>query len=117
MNTCPVCRGEVNIEPPDWSGGRVRVDCSQCGSFEIGSKLIDELKSLPIDHWQIDLLKEGLANAQESVKITKDASNIAAVEPSASKRLTKLEKRSLRAKAEGKSTITGQIFYNGDADQ
>ena len=116
MDCCPICRCEVTIQPPDWSGGRMLVECASCGAYEIGPKVYDELAALPKSHWQIDRLREGLERANQPVKIAKASTNIIEVEPLGQK-MTKMQKWSLRKRAEkGESKTVGRIFNVRESD-
>ncbi len=117
MDNCPICDCEVSIRPPDWSGGRVLVKCANCGAYEIGPKVFDELTALPKPHWQIALLREELARANWPVKIAKAVTNIIEVQPLEQK-MTKMQKWLLKKRAEeGESKIVGKIFHDGKIDK
>jgi len=89
------------------------IDCSNCGHFEIGPKLCDELQLLPKNHWQINRIREAMPQVRGPKMITRDSTNIAEVKSISSDKLSKLQKKALRSKAEGKSTYIGRIIYTG----
>ena len=85
------------------------IDCSLCGQYEIGQGLYEELLQLPSGDWQIDRIREALERATQPSRISRAVTNIVEVEP-LGKRLTKLEKWSLRKRAEkGGREVSGQI--------
>lgn len=88
------------------------LNCGKCGRYEIAPELIDEILELPSMHWQVVLLREGLEKANSPVKISKTASNIAEVIP-LDKKMTKIEKWSLRKQAEEGPKIAGHIYFTG----
>jgi len=118
MNSCPVCKGTADIQSPDWDGGRMTVDCIRCGKFGIGHNLYDELLPLPDTDWRMKRLRLGIREVSEPKMIWKPLNNIVEVASVCSDKPTKLQKRYLRAKAEGR-TVTGGIVYKkgGEDDE
>ena len=94
----------------------MQIDCSKCGRYEIGPKLYEELMPLSENSWQIDRLVDGILKVPEPRMIRKQITNIAEVEPYGADKPTKLRKRFLRARAEGKTVTGPTIFYSGSAD-
>ncbi len=93
------------------------VECANCGTYEIGPKVFDELTALLKSHWQIDLLREELARANQPVKIAKAITNTIGVQPLEQK-ITKMQKWSLKKLAEeGEPKVVGKIFYDGKIDK
>lgn len=94
------------------------VKCVCCGPYEIGARVYDELVALPESHSQIDRLREELERISRPVKIVRNTNtNIVEVE-SLEEKLTKMQKRLLRKKAEeGKPKIAGHIYYKGKRDK
>ena len=114
MANCPFCSNSVRTSPPSWSGGRMHVECGNCGKYEIAPMLFEELAELPEASSCLERLREGFANVPEPRVIRKHHTNIVHVEPKGADKPTKLRKRSLRAKAEGKSVRGGSVFYAGN---
>ena len=92
------------------------LECSTCGKYEIGPKLYDELMPLPEDHWQIERLRVSISEIAEPKMIWKKSTNIVEVEPVGADKPTKMQKRHLRAKAEGKTIAVGPIIFVGGAE-
>jgi len=115
VDNCPLCGDVVEIEPAQWSGGRLKVRCPKCGSYEVGPKLFDELNSLPNDDWQLDSIRESILTIVQPRVISRKSTNIVTVEAEGADKLTKLDKKFLRAKAEGKTTTGGRIVSTGSA--
>lgn len=116
MDICPICRKEVSIEPPEWSGGRLVVKCSYCGPYEIGLKIYDELLILSESHWQIERLRDGIERLSPPVKIEKATTNIIEVHR-LDEKLTRMRKKHLRKEAEeGGPKISGKIFHPGEEE-
>lgn len=87
------------------------VECANCGPYEIGSEVFDELTALPKSHWQIDWLREELARAKRPVKIAKASTNMVEVQTLGQK-MTKMQKWLLRKRAEeGESKAVATIFH------
>ena len=116
MDNCLVCKGDVAIKPQEWSGGRMTVECPLCGGYEIGPGLYEELLPLPENHWTIERVRSGFAEISEPRMIRKPSSNIVEVVPVGADKPTDLQKRSLRAKAEGRTVTGGSIVQVGAVD-
>lgn len=114
MTDCPICRHTAATGPPDWAGGRMLVECGRCGQYEIGPKLFEELASLAESNWQIELLKQEIAKVPEPRVVRRRSTNIVHVEAPGADKPTKLQKRTLRARAEEKTVSGGAIVYTGD---
>lgn len=85
-----------------------------CGKYEIGPTLFEELASLPDSNWQLEWLREEFSKVAEPRVVRKHATNVVHVEAPGADKLTKLQKRALRAKAEGKTATGGAIFHVGN---
>ena len=46
MENCPICGIKASVIPPEWSGGRILIKCSECGEFSTNKITIDELDAL-----------------------------------------------------------------------
>ena len=109
MENCPICHSGIEYSPPSWSGGRMHVNCVSCGQYQIAPALFEELANLPDSHWQLESVREAISKIPEPRVLRKDSTNLVHAEPPGAKKLTKLQKRSLRAKAQGKSIIVGAV--------
>lgn len=116
MQTCPLCKCSADTRAPDWSGGRMTVECPACGIYEVAPHLYDELLPLPVTHWQIARLRSGLATTAAPRMIRKPLTNIAEVITIGTDKPTKLWKRFMRAKAEGRATVIGVVFHADGTD-
>lgn len=114
MTDCPICRHTVVTSPPEWVGGRLKVKCASCGQYEIGPKLFEELAVLSIDNWQIELLWEEISSAPAPRVVRRRSTNIVHVEAPGADKPTKLQKRTLRARAAGKTVTVGTVFCKGN---
>jgi hypothetical protein len=116
MNNCVVCRYDVEVQAPEWSGGRLKVNCSHCGRYEIGPKLYKELLLLPEDHWMVERVRSGMASTPEPRIIWKPSNNLVEVGPAGADKPSDLRKRFLRSKSEGKLQTLGTIVCTDDAN-
>ena len=117
MNQCLLCAQAAEVTPAEWSGGLVTIGCSECGTYQVGNYLIDELDLLRqnASHW-IPYLQKALADSGELMKISKvPGYESYRVEPSAIRKLTRLEKK-WRRPEKVKTVSGGMIYYSGDAD-
>lgn len=92
------------------------IKCTSCGSFEVSEPNFKELCELPEDHWQIQYLRNAIGNLKCLSVISKPVNAAFQVSPLKS-RLTKMNKASLRRKAEGKQHVVGYVVYRGKDDQ
>lgn len=92
------------------------VECPNCGKYEIGPRLYDELLPLSDTDWRIERLRSEIANTVEPRMIWKSHTNIAEVATIGADKPTKLQKRFLRAKAEGRTVTGGTIFHIDSVD-
>ena len=91
------------------------VKCTLCGSYEVGSKVYDELAALPESHWQIVMLREGLERVRRPIKVVKANTNIIEIQ-SLDEKLTKMQKKILRKRAEGRGPTVGGVMYHVGED-
>ena len=91
------------------------VECPNCGKYEIAPSLYEELLSLLDTDWRIERLRSEISNIAEPRMIWKPLTNIAEVATIGADKPTKLQKRFLRAKAEGR-TEGGSILHVGSVD-
>ncbi len=92
------------------------VVCQNCGNYEVSPKLYRELCPLPETDWRIERLRSELVNTADPKMIWEPTANIPAFATIDADKPTKLQKRFLRAKAEGKTITVGTIFRAGEAD-
>ena len=92
------------------------VECASCGSIEVGEDNYQKILTLPEDHWQMKYLRDGIGKVRGPAMIKKNNANVLQVEPLKSK-LTKMDKWSLRRKAEGKDQVLGQVIYTGNNEK
>lgn len=116
MNQCPICKLECTIKPAEWDGGRMTIECASCGSIAVSEDNFQKITSLPEDHWQMKILRDGIVNVKGPLMISRNSADILQIGPLKSK-LTKMEKWSLRRKAEGNHQPQGRIYYSGNDEK
>lgn len=92
------------------------VECASCGSIEVCEDDYQKIIALPEGHWQMKNLRDGIGKVSGLVVISKNEFDVLEAGPLKSK-LTKMEKWSLRKKAERKNDIKANIFLAGKNDQ
>ncbi len=92
------------------------VECPKCGSYEISPELYGELAPLPESDWRIERLRSEVVDTAEPKMIWKPTTNIPEFATIGADKPTKLKKRFLRAKSEGKTVTGGIIFRVDDTD-
>ena len=109
-DTCPLCDSTATIRLPDWSGGRLHVDCIECGIFETNYPAVylyqtmDENKQLTLE-W----LRDQIERSSELMHVTKNKYEAVTIE--SAKPLTKLQKKS-RRRAKPMVATKSIIYYD-----
>lgn len=92
------------------------VECPKCGSYEISPELYGEILSWSETDWRLERLRSEVENTAEPRMIWKSSTNIPEFATIGADKPTKLKKRFLRAKAEGRTVTVGTIFSAENAD-
>lgn len=92
------------------------IECASCGSIAVGEDNYHKIMTLPEDHWQMKNLRDSIVRVKGPAMISRNSADVLQVEPLKSK-LTKMEKWSLRRKAERKHQVPGQVFYSGNNEK
>ena len=106
-DVCPFCDSQAFVTPPEWDGGRILVNCENCGSFETNFTAIAAYASqIEYKEQTLDWLRVQIMLSSELLHITKNKYGAVTIEPA--KPLTKGQKKSRR---NNKNIFSATIYY------
>lgn len=110
MSKCPLCDGNAEIGPVEWSGARFPVQCPACGHYETNNHTVAKLAALRLENSpRIKSLQASIASSDVLLHITYSQTLAQIILESGPPRVrTKLDKK-LRRRG---TTVVGQIYQD-----